>query len=279
MQAEDRLRFFEELRTLMADLAKAYDALKRKQHAAEPIEALLTTITGTHRDFHRTFLEPSPPPSPDENRLGKIADGMEIYLLVTNSDVEELANAGKPTNKEYEHILAQRTKVQDWITKVTAALNAPPVVPAADGGSPTVVDSTLVDTTSGSNGDTFSLLLPSDVEPLPEDNLFVDVLVSQQEPNALVVKQTKALFNGIIDPTITDKSIPALIKSWQDVIDSFSKQFEGDPIPVPPAIGNLKAMTGLVELHSLLEILYDQLLPNVEQTDGESLDSRILSIY
>jgi hypothetical protein len=161
---------------------------------------------------------------------------------------------------------------------VTTVLTAPPAditntASSVSTSSTSVTALSVPSSSSTSTGSGLTVLPNANQTLAPDDNLFVDVLISQNGANDPVVIQTKALFNGIIDASVSDQTIPALVTSWQKVIPSFVKQFDASPV------GDLRAMTGLIELHSLLESLYDQLLSNITQTSGDSLDSRILSIY
>ena len=274
MQSKEIHQHFEEIQHLMAELFKTYETLKPASNTAE--NTVVTTLKTLHESFQNAFLLSLPQTDAD---LNAVVGGMRSYLLVTQTQVDELKKLAKSAKSDLSAITQKRDEVKTWSDEMAKMLTSPPAVPtnatsAVPSNSTDTEAVNVPDPARNPNPPKNGLAVLLGKNPTgPDDNLFVDILVSQNGANATVVTQTKDLFNGIIDDSVTDQTIPALVTSWQNVITTFVQQFKASPG------GDITIMTGLVELHSLLEILYDQLLPNITQTSGDSLDNRILSIY
>lgn len=105
------------------------------------------------------------------------------------------------------------------------------------------------------------------------DNLFIKLLKANKAPDSIVT-QTRDLFDGRAPkPALKDADVTALVGAWEGVIDTFLKQF---PIPPDQLNPDLASVAGLIEIHSLLEILYDQLIVIVES--GQTSVTSLLSI-
>jgi hypothetical protein len=276
--AEDRKNYFGELKIHMSKVINAYDKWKSTLDPGTPEQLVLTKLKERHDEYQIVYLQSDPV---DDEGMERKANAMRTYLDVTVVHIDQLSSAGKTvvgkkeTQKvEYADILAARSNLENLSEKVLNAVKSQTGVASTPGGQGIVT-----------NGSKPLVVTDSNTEQLSDDNLFVDMLESQPVQNEInkqlgpnsgtsILKQTKDIFAGrVSDPALTDADITNLVTSWQIVVTFFA----GQDLFKPP--GSFAAIAGLIEIHSLLEILYDQLLPNVEQTSTESLDSRILSIY
>lgn len=265
LSTKDRGQLFNDLKSLMGEVLKAYNDWKKDFKAGN---ASLDALINDQLEYEKTYL--AKPPAND-SALEELAMATGVYLQKTRPLIEDLRSEGTFTtrqktyqNNEYQEILRTRDNVEEWIDKVLTEPESPAPVSLsvpAPGGAPLPPSASSL----------FIALLEK-----------LLVISGTGIKKTEIIKVTKQLYNnqsGIQTITLTDAQISALLEAWQQVVTAFSDDPIGTTGPHGRADGTIEAIIGFGAVHSDLEILYNQLTTNVNHATEDSLDSLLFSLY
>jgi len=110
------------------------------------------------------------------------------------------------------------------------------------------------------------------MKPPADDNLFLLFLEVLYGTKSRFYEQTRKLFKRVRQK-FKDPDIVNLLNSWDNVIKAYNRY-----VTIRGTSDDLVSIAGYIEIHSLLEILYERLIPIIEQRNITNLNE-LLGVY